>query len=64
MKKLSVLLVFYGTDGNVESPHMVNKHWGQVITVITIESETPGCYHALVNVITALLGSARRRATG
>ena len=61
---LQQLLVEDGTDGHVESTEMVFKPRGQVITVLAIKPETPGCHYAIINGITSLFGSAWRLATG
>ena len=52
-----------GADGQVEGAQVVTEHWGQVITVVAVESEVPCCCHAFVNAITSFLGSAWSRTT-
>ena len=53
------LLVLDGSDGHVVGSHIVYKIDAcRIISAVGEESETPSCYHAFVNAITALFGSA------
>ena len=57
------LLVVDGADGHVVGSDIINKDRYHAISIVAVESEMPGCYHAIIDAITSLLGCAWCRAT-